>query len=149
MLDYSRHVLQVLVSHQNCLGDVFADLGNVLNQAHLSAFNDRVKDFDKECLIKWRNDALLELLGSDLALLAFELLDHGLWVLENLVLFELEVVEEQVAKEGHFHRGEILCAKSVPLAVVVLNDLDFGLGILMAGLKQSWLILLVSELIDV
>lgn len=52
LLDQRRHVLQKLVSHQNGLGDVFAHFGNVLNQAHLSASDDRVEDFDKETLIE-------------------------------------------------------------------------------------------------
>lgn len=141
----------MLVSHQNSLGDVFAHFGNVLNQAHLSAFYDRVEDFDEECLIKLRNDASLELLDSDQVLLAFEFLNHGLRVLKNLVLFELKVVKKQVAKEGHLDSRKILRAKSIPLAIVVLDDLDFRLRILKPGLKQRWWILLVfvSKLIDI
>lgn len=149
LLDEGRHILQMLVSHQNSLGDVFAHFGNVLDQAHLSAFDDRVKDFDEEALIELRNDASLELLDRDLALLAFEFLNHRLWVLKNLVLLKLKVVKKQVAKEGHVDSGKILRAESIPLAIVVLDDLDFRLRILKAGLKQSWLILLVSELIDI
>ena len=105
LLDEGCHILQMLVSHQNGLGDVFAHFGNVLDQAHLSAFDDRVEDFDEEPLIELRNDASLELLDRDLALLAFEFLNHRLWVLKNLVLLKLKVVKKQVAKEGHVHSG--------------------------------------------
>ena len=86
----------------------------------------------------------MELLDSDLALLAFEFLNHRLWVLKNLVLFKLNVVKKQVTKEGHVHSGKILRAESIPFAIVVLDDFDFRLRILKAGLKQSWFILLVK-----
>ena len=85
-----------------------------------------------------RNDPFLELLNGYLILLALELLDHGLRVLEDLVGFELEVVEEQVGEEWDLDVGQVLGAESILFSVVMLDDLDFVLDILQSFLKQVW-----------